>query len=62
MGLGRMTQSTALLRARMVEDIYGIGHQKDYVFDVSSKKYQKHHNSNGIQRNAFVLLVHQITQ
>ncbi len=57
-----MTQSTALLRARMVEDIYGIGHQKDYVFDMSSKKYQKHHNSNGIQRNAFVLLVHQITQ
>ncbi|WP_249964023.1 hypothetical protein [Escherichia coli] len=62
MALGRMTHSTALLRARMVQDIYDIGHQKDYVFDMRSKKYQKHHNSNGIQRNAFVLLVHQTTQ
>lgn len=48
MALGRMTHSTALLRARMVQDIYDIGHQKDYVFDMRSKKYQKHHNSNGI--------------
>ncbi|AVE24068.1 hypothetical protein (plasmid) [Citrobacter freundii] len=32
------------------------------MFDMRSKKYQKHHNSNGIQRNAFVLLVHQTTQ
>nr|AQM75416.1 hypothetical protein [Klebsiella pneumoniae] len=47
MALGRMTHSTALLRARMVQDIYDIGHQKDYVFDMRSKKYQKHHNSNG---------------
>lgn len=38
MGLGRMTHSTALLRARMVQDIYDIGHQKDYVFDMRSKK------------------------
>ena len=62
MALGRMTHSSALLRARMVQDIYDIGHQKDYVLDMRSKKYQKHHNSNGIQRNAFVLLVHQTTQ
>ncbi len=62
MALGRMTHSSALLRARMVQDIYDIGHQKDYVPDMRSKKYQKHHNSNGIQRNAFVLLVHQTTQ
>lgn len=37
MALGRMTHSTALLRARMVQDIYDIGHQKDYVFDMRSK-------------------------
>lgn len=37
MALGRMTHSSALLRARMVQDIYDIGHQKDYVLDMRSK-------------------------
>ncbi len=61
MALGRMT-STVAVKSENGPRIYDIGHQKDYVFDMRSKKYQKHHNSNGIQRNAFVLLVHQTTQ
>lgn len=61
MALGRMTHSSALLRARMVQDIYDIGHQKDYVLDMRSK-ISEASQPNGIQRNAFVLLVHQTTQ
>jgi len=32
-----MAPSTALLRARMAEGIYVIGHQNDYVIDMSTK-------------------------
>lgn len=32
-----MAPSSALLRARMAESIYGIWHKKDYVIDMSSK-------------------------
>ena len=32
-----MAPRTALLRARMAAGIYGIGHQRDYVIDMSLK-------------------------
>lgn len=32
-----MAPSTALIRARMAEGIYDIGHQNVYVIDMSSK-------------------------